>query len=1336
MANILGVSVPTLDWSAADLYQEFLDFEQYCELVFQGPFSDKSGQEKVNYILLWIGKRGVKEFNSWNDLAERQKKDPTMIFKKFREFFQPKSNFRVERFKFELIKQEEEDVDSFIQRVRTQAEKCRFPNMFKTEMIITRLITGVKSQNLQKKLLQKDEDLTLDDTIRILHADEATNRQVEELQSALKVSEVKHDRRRENQNQKRCWACLKSHERSQPCPAKNSTCVVCKKKGHWKGSRFCRNKRINEITEEKDETDQEDLLLDEITFHEVKFEEVKHDLRSEIFADVKIQDRPIRIRAKVDTGAAGNLIPVRIFERLCEAGVVTEKDLKKSNTTLRSYTGEKIVQKGRIALPLQYGVEKVKADFFVCQTEGTPILGLKTSQELKLVVINVQAIRVEETDKTKKKETVKRSVTVKETDKRSVTVKETDKRSVTVKETDKKPVEETDKTKDLDEAAEDMVELKEKFKEEIEKKETVKIYDCKIKGIQHLKDMYPDRFSGLGNFKEPYKIEIRNDAQPVIHPPRKCPIQLRPEIEKQLEEMELLGVIEKVIKPTDWVNSLTYVRKANGKLRVCLDPKDLNKAIRRCHYVTPTLEEITHRFAGSKVFSKLDAKNGFWSVHLEEKSSFFTTFNSPKGRYRFKRMPFGLTMSSDVFQFRMDRITEGTEAVAIADDIGIHGPTKEIHDERLHNLMKKAREEGLVFNADKCTIGVDEIPFFGQIYSAKGVSPDPERVKAIADLKPPENLKDLQHFLGIANYMNSHVEHMAHLTKQLRRLTHKDVEFKWTEQEEEQRKMILEEIKKSTLLNYFDPNQLPIITVDASMLGLGATLRQEKGVVAFASRTLTDTESRYANIEREMLAVVFGVEHFKNYIYGKPFVVESDHKPLEMIVLKNLHKVPIRLQRMILKLQPFDMKIVYVPGKDIPVPDALSRLKKQEESETDCADKLETDVTDITDSATDKVDAIVTDSSWKRAVREETQKDDQLKKLADVIKEGFPDKTTELHKDLRIFWSVRDLLTVQDGIILKGVQAVIPETLRRKALEKLHFPHLGVNNTIKRAGISMWWPGFRADVQSFIKRCDTCQEVGNANRQQPAMMHEIPTRIWQKIGTDLFQIGADFYIAVVDYRSKFVFVKGFKQCPSASQVIKYLKVLFSEHGIPEVVVSDNGPQFREEFKMFAESYGFTHSPASPYWPKGNGQIERAIQTIKNILKKNQQKQAEALLEWRNTPMEEGLPSPSELFFGRKIRGNIPVFVAEHPRQDLITEHLKKKQEEAEKYLNRGTREMKVLSREQKVWIKSTTKKGAWFKGKVIRKSDTNPEQYLLDVGGGRVLARNRAHLKEREEEEV
>ena len=299
---------------------------------------------------------------------------------------------------------------------------------------------------------------------------------------------------------------------------------------------------------------------------------------------------------------------------------------------------------------------------------------------------------------------------------------------------------------------------------------------------EDLQRLYPDCFKGIGKFRETFHITLDPAMTPVVHAPRRCPIHIKDDVRNEINQMVELGVIEKVEEPTDWVSSIVYSRKSKGKLRICLDPKDLNTAIKRPHYPTPTLEEITHKLAGSMIFSNLDARHGYWSVQLDDESKRLTTFNSPFGRYCFRRLPFGLNLSQDVFQERMDCILEkcpGT--ISIADDVGVFGKTEAEHDKHLHNLMRVALQHGLVFNIDKCDIKQANMKFFGLEFSADGVRSDPGRAADIQRMKAPQNVAQLQEFLGIATYMSPFIPNLSQKTATLRDLVKKDAEYIWTD---------------------------------------------------------------------------------------------------------------------------------------------------------------------------------------------------------------------------------------------------------------------------------------------------------------------------------------------------------------------------------------------------------------------------------------------------------------------------------------------------------------------------------------------------------------------------
>ena len=849
--------------------------------------------------------------------------------------------------------------------------------------------------------------------------------------------------------------------------------------------------------------------------------------------------------------------------------------------------------------------------------------------------------------------------------------------------------------------------------------------EARIASKSDLIDAYPDRFEGIGSFRGEFHITIDKSVPPVVHSPRRCPIHLKDEVKTELEKMEELGVITKVSAPTDWVSSIVYSRKSNNKLRICLDPKDLNRAIKRPHYKTPTLDEITHQLAGSRVFSKLDARHGYWSVSLDEPSSYLTTFNSPFGRYRFERLPFGLNLSQDVFQERMDHILErcpGT--MGIADDVAVFGKDEKEHDANLHNLMKIAQQEGLVFNPDKCDIKKQKMRFFGLEFSSQGVNPDPEKIAAISQLQTPKDAVQLREFLGIATYMAPFAPNLSQHTATLRELLKNDADFQWTPSHETAFKKIKRLICKEITLSYFDPRAETQVQVDASSHGLGAVLLQNGRPIAFASKSLSDCERRYANIEREMLAVVFGCERFHTYVYGKRFTIQSDHKPLEMIHLKNLAAAPQRLQRMLLRIQPYDIVIKYKPGKEVTLADSMSRQPCSN------SESLEFDVQiSHVQFSTRKLDEL----------RRETRNDDKLQSLLKVIADGWPDRQRDVHPQLRAFWPFRDELVADDGIVLKGNQIVMPASLHAETLAKLHESHQGIEKTRLRARSCVFWNGINQDIEDVVRKCATCQQMQRAQQRQPLMPHETPSRAWQIVGTDLFVINRETYLLVSDYYSKFPFVYVIPSPVTSTAVIAKMKSLFAEQGVPQRVISDNGGHFSSDaFRRFADQWCFDHVTSSPHYPQSNGFVERNVQTVKQTLKKVGPRSdiQMALLVLRATPIDSHLPSPAELLYGRRVVSNLPVATWNTSGERCeIRARLDQRQATAkERHDARGVTDLAELYHGQHVRTRNPITH-RWEPGRIAEKC-SQPRSYRVESPSGRVLQKNRRDIRETVEKHV
>ena len=450
------------------------------------------------------------------------------------------------------------------------------------------------------------------------------------------------------------------------------------------------------------------------------------------------------------------------------------------------------------------------------------------------------------------------------------------------------------------------------------------------KTVEDLKKLYPNSFDRLGSLKGAYNIRVDPTVKPATHARRKVPIESKEAIDKELDYLIEEEIITEQVEPTPWVSSVTFPRKRNGEVRVCLDPSNLNKAIIREHHKPMMVEEIAHKLAGATVYTKADALKAFLQIHLTHEASLLTMFNSHRGRLRFLRMPFGAKMSQDVFQLQMDAILEQCPGViGIHDDMVIFGVDQQDHDTNLINLLNIC-QEGLVLNSKKLELRRETVTFFGAEYSAQGMHPDPKKVQGITEMTAPTDKQQLQSFLGMVNYMGTFIPNLSHHTEPLRVMLKKDNVFHWDDQQTRSFQQVKTLITKAntTPLQYYDRNLPVTVQADASLRGLGACLiQQHKGkdqLIAFASKSLIDVETRYANIERELLAIVFTCQHFSTYLLGRSFVAENDHKPLEMIAMKNLANVPSRLQRMLLELQRYDVTIKYRPGKEMQLADALS----------------------------------------------------------------------------------------------------------------------------------------------------------------------------------------------------------------------------------------------------------------------------------------------------------------------------------------------------------------------------------------------------------------------------
>jgi len=507
-------------------------------------------------------------------------------------------------------------------------------------------------------------------------------------------------------------------------------------------------------------------------------------------------------------------------------------------------------------------------------------------------------------------------------------------------------------------------------------------------------------------------------------------------------------------------------------------------------------------------------------------------------------------------------------------------------------------------------------------------------------MEAPKDTKNLQSFLGLVNYLTRYSGQLATLTAPLRELTKKESLFSWGPEHDEAFKKVKTEISSLGVLRYFDPKEETVIQTDASLKGIGAVLLQSGQPICYASKALTETEQNYSNIEREALGVVWGLERFHYFVYGKQCTVHTDHKPLEAIFKKKLTTCPARLQRFVLRALKYDVTVKYVKGSEVPIADALSRLSPQPAPPKGQLPQL---------SIHQVTDTLPASPAKLQQIRELTTSDPTLSQLRDTIYKGWPESREECPSMLHDYWNFREELTIEDGLILKGERIVIPPTLRPEILNTLHKGHLGQEKCLLRARTTVFWPGITKDVTNLVKTCEACQKHQRHNQKQPILQPEPPSYPWQKVSSDLFDYKGKKYLLVSDQYSKFPIIRKLGSAVGSTTspvVINHLKSIFSEHGIPAQLLSDGGPQYSSrEFEEFVTSYGIEHIPSSPHYAQSNGFAERMVQTVENILLKcdeNNEDPYLGLLSYRTTPVDHHLKSPAELLTNRKFRTTLPM----------------------------------------------------------------------------------------------
>ena len=831
---------------------------------------------------------------------------------------------------------------------------------------------------------------------------------------------------------------------------------------------------------------------------------------------------------------------------------------------------------------------------------------------------------------------------------------------------------------------------------------------------------YADLFQGLGTFENEYDIKLKEDAVPVAHAPRRVPDKLKTKLKLKLDHMIKTGIIEKAKGFSPWVNHLVTVEKKDVEksLRVCIDPKELNRSIENEHAYIPNFDEIASKLHDMKYFSVLDLKDGYWHVKLSPKSREYCTFATPYGNYRFLRMPFGIKTGPSVFQnMNYENFGDIDGVLIYFDDIMIHGRTKEEHDEILRKVLQRARERNVRFNVNKIQIASEQVRYLGHIFSHNEIKPDPDRLKAIEKMGRPKNKKDLQTFLGVANYLRPFLPNLSELTAPLRELLMKNVIFLWTELHDRVVNEIKNHIMNSKILVPFDVTQDIVIQCDASQNGLGCCLLQNGKPISFASRSLSSAERNYSQIEKEMLSIIFACQKFNFYTYGRSVKVINDHKPLLGIMDKEIHKIAsAKLQRMRLKLLNFDIKLQYAPGKTIVLADYLSRYMNEDEESSE--DK----------TITESVLSINATDERKNELQEETEKDEIFKKMKEYCRYGWPNSKEKCPEQLRYLFKMRNDILLDDEILFYKDRIMIPKTMRKMILTKLHGPHFGIKKTMKRAQNSVFWPNITNDIEQVVSHCRICQENAPMNQKEPLIPHEIPNEPFKKIACDILDHKGSNYLAVVDFYSNWIELIKLKRKTAYEINIELLRI-FTRFGYPHIIIADNVPFGSYECKEFAKKHDMKFVTTSPRYPQSNGMADKAVDICKMILKKSQSEEEilQALLAYRTTPIKNMIYTPAQLVQSRNLRNDLPMHENKFKPKlcvDVEIQHQNKQMKSKEIY-DKSAKPRPEFKENEDVLFRNNNK---WHSGKILKKHET-PRSYVIEQSDGRAFRRNTRHMR-------
>ncbi|GJR33158.1 hypothetical protein Tco_1109390 [Tanacetum coccineum] len=683
-------------------------------------------------------------------------------------------------------------------------------------------------------------------------------------------------------------------------------------------------------------------------------------------------------------------------------------------------------------------------------------------------------------------------------------------------------------------------------------------------------------------------------AAPVARAPyRLAPSEMK-ELADQLQELSDKGFIRPSSSP--WGAPVLFVKKKDGSLRMCIDYRELNKLTVKNRYPLPRIDDLFDQLQGSSVYSKIDLRSGYHQLRVREEDISKTAFRTRYGHYEFQVMPFGLTNAPAVFMDLMNRVCKpylDKFVIVFIDDILIYSKNKQEHEEHLKIILELLKKEELYAKFSKCEFWIPKVQFLGHVIDNKGIHVDPAKIESVKDWASPKTPTEIRQFLGLAGYYRRFIEGFSKIAKPMTKLTQKKVKFEWGDKQEAAFQLLKQKLCSAPILALPEGSEDFIVYCDASIKGLGAVLMQREKVISYASRQLKIHEKNYTTHDLELGAVVFALKIWRHYLYGTKCTVFTDHKSLQHIL--NQKELNMRQRRWLELLSDYDCDIRYHPGKANVVADALSR--KEREPPLRVRALVMTIGLDLPKQ--------ILNAQTEARKPENIKNEDVGGMLIENAKYPEAMRTEKLEPRT-------------DGTLCLNGRSWLPcyGDLRTVIMHESHKSkysiHPGSEKMYQDVKKLYWWPNMKADIATYVSKCLTCAKVKAEHQRQSGLLvqPEIPQWKWDNITMDFVtklprsSQGYDTIWVIVDRLTKSAIFIPMKETDPLEKLARlYLKEVVTRHGIPVSIICDRDPRFASNFwRSLQKALGTSLDMSTAYHPQTDGQSERTIQTLEDMLR--------------------------------------------------------------------------------------------------------------------------------------